>query len=60
MKATIQYTNENGVKVSVYPMAKPRNNERTFRNNKYSIFNRGRQQSMFGRAGQYATVDNLV
>jgi hypothetical protein len=40
MRKTI-FINEQGVKVTIATMAKPRKEEKTFRNNKYSIFNVG-------------------
>jgi hypothetical protein len=40
-------------------MANPRPAERTFRNNKYSIFNMGRLAVTFGKRGFNATVDRV-
>jgi hypothetical protein len=45
--------------VVVARMAKPRPTERTFRNNKYSIFNMGRQASILGGRGFSAEVDRV-
>ncbi len=56
MKSIVYFT-EAGVKVTVAPMAKPRANEKTFRNNKFSIYNQGRQAVLFGRKNCFATVD---
>ena len=50
------YTDTNGITVTVYPMAKPRASEKTFRNNKYSIFNIGATAARLGRYGFFATT----
>ena len=42
------FINEQGVKVTIATMAKPRKEEKTFRNNKYSIFNMGYSASKMG------------
>ena len=46
-------------KVVVAKMEKPRPAEKTFRNNKYSVFNRGRMKSQYGIGGTYSTVDKI-
>jgi hypothetical protein len=46
--------------VVVAKMAAPRPNEKTFRNNKYSVFNRGRMASNFGRAGTFIFTDKIA
>ena len=43
--------------VAVGKLAKPRPSEKTFRNNKYSIFNQGRMGSNFGRGGTFISTD---
>jgi hypothetical protein len=43
--------------VAVAEMAKPRPSEKTFRNNKYSVFNQGRLASNFGRGGTFIFTD---
>ena len=53
------YENFEGT-VVVAKMAKPRPTEITFRNNRYSIFNMGRQGALLGRSGFSATVDNIA
>jgi len=50
------YQNFRG-QVTVAKMAKPRPNEKTFRNNKYSVFNQGRLASNFGRGGTFIFTD---
>ena len=45
------YIDANGVKVTVLPMAAPRAGEKTFRNNKYSVYNQGHQASALGARG---------
>lgn len=45
--------------VVVAEMEKPRDAEKTFRNNKYSVFNRGRMASQYGKGGTFATVENM-
>ena len=45
--------------VAVVKMAKPRPNEKTFRNNKYSVYNMGRLAAGLGSRGFSATVDKL-
>jgi len=47
-------------KVVVAKMEKPRPAEKTFRNNKYSVFNRGRMKSQYGKGGIYSTVDYIA
>ena len=56
MKATV-FVNEFGVKVTIAPMAKPRAAEKTFRNNKFSIYNQGRQAVLLGRKNCFSTVN---
>jgi hypothetical protein len=46
--------------VVVAKMAKPRLAEKTFRNNKYSVFNRGRLGSNFGRGGTFIFTDKIA
>lgn len=46
-------------KVVVAEMEKPRPSEKTFRNNKYSVFNRGRMASQFGKGGTYSFVEKI-
>jgi uncharacterized protein YktA (UPF0223 family) len=46
-------------KVVIAKMEKPRLAEKTFRNNKYSVFNRGRMASQYGKGGTYSTVDKI-
>lgn len=46
--------------VTVAKLAKPRPNEKTFRNNKYSVFNRGRMKSKFGAAGIFIMTDTIA
>ena len=41
-------------------MAKPRPSEKTFRNNKYSVFNRGRMASRFGQGGVFIITDKIA
>lgn len=45
--------------VVVAKMAKARPGEKTFRNNKYSVFNQGRLGSKFGRGGSYSYVEKI-
>ena len=45
--------------VVVAKMAKPRVGEKTFRNNKYSIYNTGRLAAAFGRGGFHASLDRI-
>lgn len=45
--------------VVVAKLAKPRPSEKTFRNNKYSVFNRGRMASQFGIGGTYSFVEKI-
>ena len=45
--------------VVVAKMAKPRVGEKTFRNNKYSIYNTGRLGAAFGRGGFHASLDRI-
>ena len=52
------YTNYKGP-VTVAKLAKPRPSEKTFRNNKYSVFNQGRLTSRFGRRGSYSYVEKI-
>jgi len=52
----VAYQNYKGP-VAVAKMAKPRPNEKTFRNNKYSVFNQGRLASNFGRGGTFIFTD---
>ena len=52
------YRNFDGPVVEV-AMANPRPAERTFRNNRYSIFNMGRQATALGRYGFNAAVDRV-
>ena len=52
------YTNYKGP-VTVAKLAKPRPSEKTFRNNKYSVFNRGRMASKFGIGGTYSFVEKI-
>lgn len=56
MKKAVTYIDDNGVKVTIVPMAKPRAGEKTFRNNKFSVFNQGRLAMKLGRNGVYGTV----
>ena len=44
-------------KLQVAKYAKPRPSEKTFRNNKYSVFNQGRLGSQFGRGGIFISTD---
>lgn len=46
-------------KVVVAKMEKPRPAEKTFRNNKYSVYNRGRMASQFGKGGTYSFVEKI-
>jgi hypothetical protein len=46
--------------VVVAKMAKPRPLEKTFRNNKYSVFNMGRLASNLGSRGFAGTSDNIA
>jgi len=43
--------------VVIAKMAKPRKNEKTFRNNKYTVFNRGRMASRFGQGGIFISTE---
>jgi hypothetical protein len=52
------YENFDGPVVEA-PMARPRPTEITFRNNRYSIFNMGRQASILGGRGFSAEVDRV-
>jgi hypothetical protein len=52
------YANFDGPVVEA-PMASPRPAEKTFRNNKYSIFNMGHQATVLGRYGFCAEVDRV-
>lgn len=52
------YSNFDG-RVVEAAMANPRPAERTFRNNKYSIFNMGRQAACLGGRGFNAEVDRV-
>jgi hypothetical protein len=52
------YQNYNGP-IVVAKIAKPRKSEKTFRNNKYSVFNRGRMASRFGIGGTYSSVEKI-
>ena len=45
--------------IVVAKLAKPRPSEKTFRNNKYSVFNRGRIASQFGIGGTYSFVEKI-
>ena len=45
--------------IVVAKLAKPRPSEKTFRNNKYSVFNRGRMASQFGIGGTYSFVEKI-
>jgi len=45
--------------VAVGKLAKPRPSEKTFRNNKYSIFNQGRIRSTF-KHGAFITTDKIT
>lgn len=45
--------------VVVGVMAPARPWEKTFRNNKYSIFNRGRKAAQFGIGGVYSFVEKI-
>ena len=45
--------------VVVAKMARPRPSEKTFRNNKYSIFNMGRLSATLGTNGFRAEVDRV-
>ena len=54
----LAYENYTGP-VKVAKMAPPRRTEKTFRNNKYSIFNIGRLAATTGRYGFYAEVDRV-
>ena len=56
---SLAYENYNGP-VIVAKIAKPRKGEKTFRNNKYSVFNRGRMKSNFGVGGIHAYVDKIA
>jgi hypothetical protein len=42
--------------VTVAKLAKPRPSEKTFRNNKYTVFNQGRMRSNFN-GGAFITTD---
>ena len=54
----LAYKNFDGP-VVVAKIAKPRPSEKTFRNNKYSVFNRGRMASQFGIGGTYSFVEKI-
>ena len=45
--------------IVVAKLAKPRPSEKTFRNNKYSVFNRGRIAAQFGIGGTYSFVEKI-
>jgi hypothetical protein len=45
--------------VAVGKLAKPRPSEKTFRNNKYTVFNQGRIRSNFN-GGAYITTDKIT
>jgi hypothetical protein len=45
--------------VVVAKMAKPRPSEKTFRNNKYSIYNIGRVAAAVKSRGMFATIDRI-
>jgi hypothetical protein len=45
--------------VVVGKLAKPRPSEKTFRNNKYTVFNQGRIRSTF-KHGAYITIDKIT
>ena len=47
-------------KVVVAKMEKPRPAEKTFRNNKYSVYNRGRMKCNFGVGGINAYTDKIA
>lgn len=55
----VVFINEDGVKVTLCPPAPPRANEKTFRNNRYSIFNMGAQASKLGTRGAKVFVDSI-
>jgi hypothetical protein len=46
--------------VAVAKMAKPRPSEKTFRNNKYSVFNQGRMKAQFGQGGVFIITDKIA
>jgi hypothetical protein len=46
--------------VAVAKMAKPRPSEKTFRNNKYSVFNQGRMKAQFGQSGVFIITDKIA
>ena len=52
----LAYENYNGP-VVIAKMAKPRPAEKTFRNNKYSIYNKGRLNARFGQGGVFISTD---
>ena len=54
----LAYKNFDGP-IVVAKLAKPRPSEKTFRNNKYSVFNRGRMASQFGIGGTYSFVEKI-
>ena len=55
---SLAYENYKGP-VVVAKLAKPRPSEKTFRNNKYSVFNRGRMASQYGIGGAYSFVEKI-
>ena len=55
---SLAYENYKGA-VVVAEMAKARPSEKTFRNNKYSVYNQGRLASQIGRYGAYSSVEKI-
>lgn len=55
------YTDENGVKVTVYEYRGPRKGERTYDPNKgkYSVWNQGSQNLKLGARGATSTLDKV-
>jgi hypothetical protein len=52
MKVLQSYVTSDGVKLTVYAMAKPRPNERTWKGaSKYSVYQLGAQAAKTGRRG---------
>lgn len=61
MKKLSTYVDKSGVTVTVFGMAKPRKDEKTWSgNSKYSIANVGHQASSTGRRGVFVTTDKIV
>jgi hypothetical protein len=56
MKVLQSYVTSDGVKLTVYAMAKPRTNERTWHGaSKYSVYQLGAQAAKNGRRSVYST-----